>query len=270
MAYCEVEPGVRLYYEDFGAGAASGEAFLFVHGGAMSHEMWEQQVHDLADDFRAVSFDLRGHGQSDKPSHGHTFDRFTIDASNLAGHLGLERATVVCHGIGGYVGMLLALEHPRLVRRLVLVSTGTRFVGGDSERGGFSTELWQSYTRGMARNKVAATAELVEKTFFHRDPGAVVRQSVVDVMLQWPLYAMKMLGRDMEKIDLEGRLGEIGAPTLVLHGVHDRKQRFSGAAHLCSRIPGARMVAFEESAHNPQVEEVEKFNRALREFVSAG
>jgi len=266
MAYCEVEPGVRLYYEDFG----TGEPFLFVHGGGMSHEMWEQQVGDLADDFRAVSFDLRGHGQSDKPPRGHSFDRFTLDACALAAHLGLEQTTVVCHGIGGYVGMLLALRHPRLVRRLVLVSTGTRFVGGDSERGGFSTELWERYTRGMARNKITATAELVEQTFFHRDPGPVVRQAVVDVMLQWPLYAMKMLARDLEKIDLEKQLAEISMPTLVLHGMHDRKQRFSGAAHLCSRIPGARMVAFEESAHNPHVEEVEKFNRVLREFASAG
>lgn len=265
MAFHEVEPGVRLYYEDFG----SGEPFVFVHGGAMSHEMWEQQVYDLADDFRVVSVDLRGHGESDKPSHGHTFDRLVKDVEALASHLELGPANLVCHGIGGYVGMLLALDRPRLVRRLALVSTGVRFVGGDSERGGFSTELWENYSRGMARNKIAASAELVDKTFFHRDPGPVVRQAVVAIMVQWPLYAMKMLGRDMQNIDLEPRLGEIRIPTLVLHGRHDRKQRFSGAAHLCSKIAGARMIAFEESAHNPQAEEVEKFNRALREFVSA-
>lgn len=263
MAYCEVEPGVRLYYEDFGAG----EPILFVHGGAMSHEMWEQQVYDLADDYRMVSMDLRGHGDSDKPSHGHTFERLTRDIESLAAHLGLESINVVCHGIGGYVGMLLAIERPRLVRRLALVSTGARFVGSDAERGGFSIELWESYSREMARNKIVATTELVEKTFFHRDPGPVVKQAVIAVMLQWPLHAMKMLGRDLQNIDLESRLGKISAPTIVMHGRHDRKQRFSGAEHLCSKIQGARMIAFEESAHNPQLEEVEKFNAALREFV---
>lgn len=266
MPYCEVEAGVRLYYEDFGAG----EAFLFVHGGSMSHEMWEQQVYDLADDFRVVSLDLRGHGDSDKPSHGHTFARFARDAAKIVSHLGIDCANVVCHGIGGYVGMLLALEHAQLVRRLVLVSTGSRFVGSDAARGGFSNELWDGYKRGIARNKVAATAELVEKTFFYRDPGPVVRQAVINVTTRWPLYATKMLARDMEKLDLDARLGEIAGPALVLHGVHDRKQRFSGAQHLCSLIPGARLVAFEESAHNPQLEEVEKFNRTLREFVAAG
>nr|ART89695.1 putative hydrolase [uncultured bacterium] len=265
MAYCEVEPGVRLYYEDFG----SGEPFLFVHGGAMSHEMWEQQVYELADNFRVVSVDLRGHGASDKPSHGHTFERLTKDVANLATYLDLGLSNVVCHGIGGYIGMLLALDHPWLVSRLMLVSTGARFVG-DDERGGFSTELWENYLRGMAYNKIVATAELVEKTFFHRDPGPIIRQAAIDIMLQWPLYAMKMLGRDMLNVDLEARLEEIRIPTLVMHGRHDRKQRFSGAAHLCSKISNARMIAFEESAHNPHVEEIEKFNGALREFVSAG
>jgi len=265
MAYCEVEKGVRLYYEDFG----SGKPFLFIHGGGMSHEMWEQQVYDLADDFRVVSLDLRGHGESDKPPHGHTFDRLVQDVEALVGYLGLSGINVVCHGIGGYVGILLALKRPELLARLVLVSTGARFVGGDAQRGGFSTELWDSYTRGMASNKIAATTALVERTFFHVDPGPATRQAVINIMLQWPVYAMKMLGRDLEKVDLESRLGNLSVPTLVLHGVHDMKQRYSGAAHLCSKIPGARMTPFENSAHNPQLEEVAKFNRALRDFVSA-
>lgn len=266
MAYCEVESDVRLYYEDFGAG----RPFLFIHGGGMSHEMWEQQVYNLTDDFRVISADLRGHGDSDKPAHGHTFERLTQDMEVLVTRLGISDINVVCHGIGGYVGILLALKRPELVARLVLVSSGARFVGGDSERGGFSTELWESYTRGMARSKAEATATLVEGTFFHVDPGPAVRQAVINVMMQWSIYAMKMLGRDLEKIDLESKLGMLRVPTLVLHGVHDRKQRFSGAAHLCSKIPGARMTPFENSAHNPQLEEAEKFNRELRNFVTAG
>jgi pimeloyl-ACP methyl ester carboxylesterase len=266
MAYCEVEPGVNLYYEEFGNGAP----FLFIHGGGMSHEMWEQQVYALADDHRVVTVDLRGHGISDKPAHGHTFARLVQDVEVLAAHLGLSAANVVCHGIGGYVGILCALQNPDLVRRLVLVSSGVRFVGTDEARGGFSTELWETYTSGMARNKIDATALLVDRTFFYNKPSPDTRQAVIDTMLQWPLYAMKMLGRDLQNVDLEDRLGELRIPALVLHGRHDTKQRFSGAAHLRSCIKDAVLIAFEESAHNPQLEEVEKFNRVLREFVALG
>ena len=264
MAYCEVEKGVSLYYEDYG----TGKPFVFVHGGGMSHEMWEQQVYELADHFRVVAFDMRGHGASDKPGYGHTFDRLVQDLEALVNHLRLEDLNLVCHGIGGYVGILYALKHQRSVARLVLVSSGARFVGDDAERGGFSTELWDTYLRGMAKNKIEATAQLVERTFFHRDPGAATRQAVIDIMLQWPVYAMKMLGRDLQKMDLEARLDDLTTPTLVLHGRHDAKQRFSGAAHLSGKIKGARLVAFEDSAHNPQLEEVEKFNRVLMEFAA--
>ncbi len=264
MAYCEVEKGVSLYYEDYG----TGKPFVLVHGGGMSHEMWEQQVYELADHYRVVAFDMRGHGASDKPGHGHTFDRLVLDLEALVKHLQLEDLNLVCHGIGGYVGILYALKHPRSVARLVLVSSGARFVGDDAERGGFSTELWDTYLRGMAKNKIEATAQLVERTFFHKDPGAATRQAVIDIMLQWPVYAMKMLGRDLQKMDLEARLGDLATPTLVLHGRHDAKQRFSGAAHLSGKIKGSRLVAFEDSAHNPQLEEVEKFNRVLMEFAA--
>jgi non-heme chloroperoxidase len=263
MSFAEVEKGVSLYYEDYGAG----QPLVFVHGGGMSHEMWEQQVYALTEENRTIAYDLRGHGQSDKPPAGHTFDRLVLDLDALLRQRGVERLHLVCHGIGGYVGLLFALAHPGRVRGLALVSSGARFVGADAERGGFSTELWSTYTSGMARNKIEATAHLVNTTFFHRDPGAATRQAVIDIMLQWPLYAMKMLGRDLEKVDLESRLSGVRVPALVLHGVHDRKQRYSGAAHLASQLSGARLVAFEDSAHNPQLEEVEKFNRVLAEFV---
>lgn len=265
MAYCEVEKGIRLYYEEYGAG----KPFVFIHGGGMSHEMWEQQVYELADHFRVVAFDLRGHGESDKPAHGHTFDRLVADLEALVDQLHLADMNIVCHGIGGYVGILYALKHPCAVARLILVSSGARFVGDDAERGGFSTELWDTYLRGMAKNKIEATTQLVERTFFHKDPGAATRQAVIGIMLQWPVYAMKMLGRDLQKMDLEARLRDLTTPTLVLHGRHDAKQRFSGAAHLSGKIHGSQLIAFEDSAHNPQLEEVEKFNRALMDFAAS-
>jgi pimeloyl-ACP methyl ester carboxylesterase len=264
MPYCEVEPDVKLYYEDFG----EGKPLLFIHGGAMSHEMWEQQVYELADHFRVVCPDLRGHGESDKPRHGHNFERLVQDIDALAEKLQLRDLTVISHGIGGYVGILYTLARKDRVARLALVSSGARFVGADEERGGFSNELWERYTRGMGENKIQASADLIDETFFYRDPGPATRQAILNINLQWPVYAMKMLGRDLAGIDLEHRLKEIDVPTLVVHGRHDRKQRFAGAEHLAKCIPGARLVAFDESAHNPQFEEREKFNRLIREFAS--
>ncbi|ROT44796.1 alpha/beta fold hydrolase [Pusillimonas sp. NJUB218] len=262
MAWASVEPGVNLYYEDYG----QGEPIVFIHGGGTSHEMWEQQVYKLTDTFRTVVYDQRAHGQSDKPGHGYTFDGLADDLEALLQQCKVSRFHLVCHGVGVYVGLTMALRHPDRVRGLALAGGGARFLETEGERGGFSPERWQAYAQGMARNKVEATAKLVNDGFYYRDPGAATRQAVIDTMLQWPIYATKMLGQALQNTDLGSRVSALKVPTLILHGVHDKKQPFDDAKKLAERLPNARLVAFEESAHNPQLEELEKFNQVLVDF----
>jgi pimeloyl-ACP methyl ester carboxylesterase len=263
MPYMEVEPGVKLYYEDFG----EGRPFLFVHGGAQSHDMWEQQVYELADHYRTITYDLRGCGESDKPAAGNTLDGFVADLGAIVAKLKLDNITLVCHGIAGYIGVTFAVSHPDLVSRLVMVGTAARFSGADEERGGFSIDLWNNYKKAMALNKANACAWLIDNTFFHKDPGPATKQVILETMVKWPLYAWKLINRSLEKVDLAPILGDIKASTLILHGEHDRKQRYSGVEHLAKYIPGSRIVTFSESAHMPHLEEPEKFNRVLIDFV---
>ncbi len=263
MPYCEVEAGVRLYYESFGDGAP----VVFIHGGGTSHETWEQQTGALFERFHTIAYDLRGHGASDKPAHGHTFDRLVEDLEALIDHLGLDRVALVCHAIGGYVGLKFALKRPEALSGLVLVDSSARFLGADEERGGFSIEFFENLLSTMAADKVGATVRLIDDYFFHRDPGPEIKQVILQEMLQWPLAATKMLSRDAVEFDLVDRLGEVQAPTLVAHGRHDRKQRFGGAALIADGIPDARLVVFEESAHLPYIEEAGRFNEVLVDFL---
>jgi pimeloyl-ACP methyl ester carboxylesterase len=266
MPFCEVEKGVRLYYETFGAG----EPIVFVHGGGMSHEFWEQQTYSFADRHHVVAYDLRGHGESDKPAHGHDFDRFVQDLEALIEHLGLGRVALVCHAIGGYIGILYALRNPARLSRLVLVSSSARFLGSDDERGGFAPDFWDDYRNGLALDKIGATARLIERMFYYRDPGPEVRQIVLNIMMQWPLYALKLVGQAAEKINFEDRLQDIKTPALVIHGKYDRKQRFSGAEFLSRKLANGKLCVFEESAHLPPLEEVKRFNDVVREFLCGG
>jgi non-heme chloroperoxidase len=263
MPFCEVEKGVRLYYETFG----SGEPLVFVHGGGMSHEFWEQQTYTFADTHQVVAYDLRGHGESDKPPHGHEFNRFVQDLEALAQHLKLGKVTLVCHAVGGYVGILYALRNPNLLSKLVLVSSSARFLGADEERGGFAPDFWDDYRNGLGNDKIGATARLIDRMFYYRDPGPEVRQTALNIMMQWPLYALKLIGRDAEKINFEDRLHEIKAPALVIHGKHDRKQRFSGADFLSRKLANGKLCVFEESAHVPPLEEAKRFNQVLSDFI---
>lgn len=264
MPFCQVEEDVRIYYETYG----SGDPVVFIHGGGMSHEFWEQQTYAMMDSHQVVAMDLRGHGESDKPPHGHTFNRFTQDLEALVAHLKLRKVAVVCHAVGGYVGMNYTLRHPDKVSKLVLVSTGVRFVGGDEERGGFSLEFWANLRKGTARSKIDANAELIDQKFFYKPPSEATRQALLMITQQWPLCAYLQMGRDAESINFEDRLHEIKAPVLVMHGRHDRKQRYSGGVYLAGKLPRGRLATFEESAHLPPLEEVERFNQVLLEFLA--
>jgi pimeloyl-ACP methyl ester carboxylesterase len=257
--------GVTFYYEDFG----SGEPIVFVHGGGMSHEMWEQQVFALTDNFRTITYDQRGHGQSDKPRDGYTFSQETDDLEAVLKHCNVSRFHLVTHGLGSYVGLMFAHRHPDRVRGLMLVSGAACFFRPSGERGGFSTEGWAAYMNGMAQNKIEATAKLVNGRFFYRDPGVATRQAVLDTMLQWPLYSLKALAKDMESVDMQPMLSGLNLPICLVHGTHDTKQKFSDIEELVSRLPSATLKVFEESAHNPQLEELGKFNQELLDFVRA-
>lgn len=263
MGMISVEQDVALYYEDYG----NGEPIVFIHGGGTNHDMWEQQVYALTDEFRTIVYDQRAHGQSDKPAHGYTFERLAADLLAVLDHCKLTHPLLVGHGIGVYVALTLALSHPERVRGLALVGAGARFLGAPGERGGFSPERWQAYISGMARNKVEATAKLVNEGFYYRDPGAATRQAVIDTMLQWPLYATKMLGHALQNTDLGDHVSKLSVPALILHGIHDQKQPFQDAQRLTLRLPNSRLIPFEQSAHNPQLEELEKFNQAIVDFM---
>ncbi|HLS51008.1 MAG TPA: alpha/beta hydrolase [Burkholderiaceae bacterium] len=264
MTTVTVEPSVKLYYEDYG----QGQTFVFIHGGGLSHEMWEQQVFALADNYRTIAYDQRSHGQSSKPGHGHNFERLCDDLEILLAYCQVDRPVLVCHGIGAYVGLTYALRHPSQLTGLVLTGAGARFLEADGQRGGFAQDQWLAYMQAMARNKVEAVTQLVNNGFYYQDPGPETRQAVITTMLQWPIYATKQLGNALQSTDLGKRVSALNVATLIAHGIHDLKQPYEGAQKLSKALPTATLVPFKNSAHNPQLEEYDAFNQMLIRFVS--
>src|SRR5699024_4097030 len=141
--------------------------------------------------------------------------RFLQDIEILLKSLEIaDSINFVCHGIGGYIGMLYALKNFKKTRRLVLVNSGPQFIGADKEIGGFSQELHDNILHNIAAKKVEARAKLVEETFFYKDPGKYTKQAIIDTMNQWPAYAEKMLINDMKNLNLKLQLNNLQTLTL--------------------------------------------------------
>lgn len=269
MPTCEVSPGVALYYEDFGAG----DPIIFVCGAHLTHKSWESQVAAFADEYRTIAFDWRGTGASDKPRDGYTGEIAADDIHTLMEKLDAAPAVLVGHGLGAHLALLLAEKHPRVVKGLFLTGAAPWFSGErDGMVGGVSDDFLRFIlsTRSESATTYAETCfDLGDKWVFHRRQNPGVYHAMLEQALEWPQYVTNRYAESMRGIDHRARAGLIRCPTVIAQGRHDRKQRYEGAVHLSRMIAGARLVTLEESGTMANVEEVDHFNAALKEFVQA-
>jgi pimeloyl-ACP methyl ester carboxylesterase len=112
--------GDRVAYRDEG----SGEVLLLIHGMAGSSDAWRELIPRLAKNYRVVAPDLLGHGQSVKPRGDYSLGAFAVSLRDLLDELGIARATIVGHSLGGGVAMQFIYQHPDYCERLILISSG--------------------------------------------------------------------------------------------------------------------------------------------------
>jgi pimeloyl-ACP methyl ester carboxylesterase len=266
MPYCEVTPGVRLYYEDFGAG----EPVLFISGGQVTHKVWESQVAALARECRTITFDWRGTGRSDRPRDGYTGDNVVGDVLALLEHLEIPQAVLVGHGLGAHIALLAAERQPQAVKGLFIAAVAPWLSG---ERDGVAGGLPEEFLRFVVSQQngdvpyAQICHQLGEDWLFHRRQSPGVYSWVLQQSLEWPQYVTNAYAASLRGLDHSARLPRIECPTVIVQGRHDRKQRYEGAVFFARAVPHARLMTFEESAHMTFVEEVRAFNQALLSFV---
>lgn len=113
---------VKLAYEDREGTTSGDQTFIFVHGWTCDHSYFAPQADFvLGNGYRAVSVDLRGHGESDKPTGDYSIAQFADDTAHVIRSLGLDRPVAVGHSMGGLTVLALASQHPELVRGIVMV-----------------------------------------------------------------------------------------------------------------------------------------------------
>ncbi|GAB1812115.1 alpha/beta fold hydrolase [Mycobacterium sp. MUNTM1] len=112
--------GDRIAYRD----AGEGEVLLLIHGMAGSSETWRSVIPPLSKKFRVIAPDLLGHGESAKPRTDYSLGAFAVWLRDFLDELGVGRATVVGHSLGGGVAMQFVYQHPDYAQRLILISSG--------------------------------------------------------------------------------------------------------------------------------------------------
>lgn len=225
----------------------SGDPLLLVMGVAGHHRMWGQPFLDrLAERFDVVAFDHRGIGESHFVQEPFTVADLAEDSAAVLDHLGWASAHVIGISMGGVVAQELALTRPERVRRLVLGCTWPD-----------PHDAWAPGVGKLAEAAASGDPVLAARLMFeanvspefasepHRFEQFTTEAAAARV--PGPVVLMQMQAASTH--DVKGRLGDLGVPTLVLHGTADDVIRSSAGERLASLIPGARLELWEGVGH---------------------
>ncbi|MGK5114821.1 MULTISPECIES: 3-oxoadipate enol-lactonase [unclassified Geodermatophilus] len=219
--------------------------------------MWDPQVPALAERFRVVTYDTRGHGSSPVPEGPYSLDDLVDDVVALLDRLGVQRAHVVGLSLGGMTAMRMAAREPERVGRIALLCTSA-LLG--------PREMWTDRARTARTEGTGVLAPVVVQRWFtpgfrEREPELTARMEAM--IAGTPAEGYAGCCEAIAEMDLRADLPTIGAPTLVVSGVEDPATPPEHQQAIVDAVPDARLVSVSPGAHLANVEQPQEVTGAL-------
>jgi pimeloyl-ACP methyl ester carboxylesterase len=269
MPFATTDDGVRLHYEETGAGMP----ILFIHEFAGDHRSWEPQVRWFGRSHRCVTYDARGYPPSGVPDQVERYsqERAVADAIAVLDHLGIERTHVVGLSMGGFCALHLGLQHPG--RALSLVVAGAGYGSEPARRESWPAEA-EANARSFEELGSAATAER-----YMLGPARVQLQAkdprAWEQSRRWLAghsaagSALTLRGVQMRRpslYDLRERLHRLEVPTLLVAGDED-EGALEPSLMLKRTIRPAALAVLPRTGHAVNLEEPALFNQLVQELL---
>lgn len=263
MPFYELSRRVKIHFLD--ENPAGKQVALLLHGLGANSASWQLQIPVLVEKgWRVIAPDTPGFGQSTYAGGGVNFSKTARYFAALLENQGVSSAAIIGISMGGVQALQLALDFPTLAERLVLVNT---FASLEKTSPRFLPYyVWRFilvHTLGLP-----AQARVVAKRIFPQPEQQILREMLIEQILQANPACYRATLRALGRFDVTSRLGEIKCPALIITGGSDTTVATSSQARLAQGIPGARQVIIPEAGHAVSVEEPDKFNSILVEFLN--
>ncbi len=269
--YLETKDGAKVCYEEHGVG----QPILLVHGWMCSSRFWQKNIPELAHEFRVVTIDLRGHGNSSKGLTGHSVAQYGRDVRQLIEHLRLQDAVLVGWSLGGPVVLSYCQQYAEDSRLKALgLVDATPFP--------FSPAQWNSHTLrnynydGM--HAMFADYSSDPRKFAARFTARMFKEKLSNAEMDWvvaellktPTWIAEAVYSDYAMSDFTDVLRSIKVPVVVFgansdifpHGIAMGKA-------IAGQAPHATFIPFDDAGHMLFYEQPQKFNAALAAFIKA-
>jgi pimeloyl-ACP methyl ester carboxylesterase len=267
--------GYRMSYVTGGQGAP----VVLLHGIGSDCSIWRHTLLALAPHFRVYAPDLLGCGASEKPAITYSIETLTRSVAAFTEAIGIERAHVIGHSLGGGIALYFHQLYPERVERLALVASGglgrelhwilriNALPGARSVLRVISDPRspMPSITSALRRRhmkELHAAHDVHRPTILHRLRDPLARAAFVEM-------ARSVTDLHGQKASALPHLPHIAAPVLVIWGAHDGILPLAHGRRAVKLLQQGHLHVLSASAHRPQVEEPEQFNRILLDFLSA-
>ena len=254
--------GISIHYQL--EGPASGPVVTLSHSLATNLSMWDPQMPALVSRYRVLRYDTRGHGKTDAPEGAYSLEQLAEDARALLQALGIPRTHFVGLSMGGFIGQILALAYPQMLRSLVLCDTTSR-VPAEAK------PMWDERVRVAQTQGMEPHVEPTIGRWF----TAPFREQRADVVT--PVRGM-IRGTNprgyigcchaIAALNLTDRLSAITVPTLVVVGEDDSATPVAASRTIHEQIKGSELVILKSASHLSNMEQSEAFNRAITTFLA--
>lgn len=255
--------GITLAYGDRG----NGLPLVLIHGFPLNRKMWHPQAEALAKTgCRVITPDLRGFGASEVTTTPVSMDTYADDIVALMDHLGIDKAVVGGMSMGGYVLLNLLERYPERVAAPVFIATKA---GGDDDAGKAKRTALAEACRDQG---ITPVVEAFRNILFA--PLTLTdNPDLVEEVLEWlnsadPRGAENALIAMRERKDYAALLDLVSQPTLVIGGDQDQAIPLDNSRAIAEGVPGAQLCVLNGGGHLVNLEQPDRFNKAILEFLT--
>jgi len=231
---------IRMYYAVYGAG----EPVILLHGGLGNADYWGNQVPALAEHYRVIVADSRGHGRSTRTDQPYSYQLMASDVLALMDYLQIDRAAIVGWSDGGIIGLDLAMNHPERLTKLFAFGANYKVAGLRDDIDGNPTFNAYIERAGHDYRRLSKTPD------------------------QYDAFVEQISGMWSSQPDYTpAQLGKITLPTVIADGAHDEAIRQEHTKELAELIPDAKLLILPDVSHFAMWQNPAEFNQAVLDLL---
>ncbi|CAG9620013.1 alpha/beta fold hydrolase [Sutcliffiella rhizosphaerae] len=266
MPKVEVNAGVELHFDDQG----DGTPIIFIHGVWMSRKFFKEQLPYFSQNYRAITLDMRGHGDSTKVQEGHTISTYAKDLHSFITKLELKDVILVGWSMGAFVvwEYVSQFGESNVKGTVIVDELASDFKWPDFEIGAFNLTTLTHFMREVQENRENFLKGFIP-LMFKKDVPPQDMEWMLEETTKPPSGVASAILYDQSIVDYRAIFASLSKPTLLCFGKDEKLIPVAAGEHLNACIKNSTLILFDNSCHCPFLEEPNVFNEEVARFIQS-